>query len=129
MNLLSLSKRGYQAQTRQQIRVLQSQLDQLTARKAAPEKDLYSELFQWSLGIFSIFVAGIACTFLGATSSDVSDIVRGRLLYAALVFFIAAVVMSLTMVNYSRDLTSTGMRKKTTKLEAQIAKLVSKLLQ
>ncbi len=52
---------------------------------------------------------------------------QARLLFAALVFFIAAVVASLVMLNYSRELTSTGMLKKAAKLQADIAKLTAKL--
>ncbi len=69
VKLHSLQQRGHQAQIRQQVKVLQTQLDQLNARKVTPEKDLYLELFQWSLGIFSIFVAGVACAFIGMTSA------------------------------------------------------------
>src|SRR5439155_13862512 len=80
VKLLSLQHRGYQAQIRQQIKVAKVQLEELNVRKAAPEKDLYLELFQWSLGIFSIFVAGVACAFLGMVPSGASDTARVYLL-------------------------------------------------
>jgi hypothetical protein len=128
VKLLSLQRRGYHAQIRQQIKALQIQLDQLNARKAGPEKDLYLELFQWSLGIFSIFVAAVACAFLGMTASDASVIVRDRLFKWALIFLTSAVVLSLFMVSYGRGLTSKGMEKRIAKLEADIAKLTAKLL-
>jgi uncharacterized membrane protein (DUF106 family) len=126
MKLVSLQRQGYQAQVRQQIKVLQTQLDRLNARRAGPEKDLYLELFQWSLGSFSAFVGGIACALI-ATVGSTSDRARGFLLNAAMGLLIVAVVVSLVMLNYSRELSSTGMLKKAAKLEADLAKLTAKL--
>jgi len=126
VRLLSLSRRGYQAQIRQQIQVLQTQLDQLNARKAAPEKDLYLELFRWSSAGFAAFVGGVACALIAMAGPD-SDPARSFLLNAALILITTAVAFSMVMVTYSRDLTSAGMLKKTAKLEADIAKLTAKL--
>jgi len=124
--LVSLPRRGYQGQMRREIKIMQTELDRLNRHKAASDRDLYLYLFQWSSSIFTLFVAGVACAFMGnLPDTDATD--RPRFFAAALIFFIAAVIVSLISVGHSKVLTTEGIRKRTAQLEAGIAKLTTKL--
>jgi hypothetical protein len=128
MRLVILQQHGYQASVRQQIKVLQNQIDQLNRRKTGSDRDLVVYLFQWLLAIFSVFVLAVTCYFLAVTAPDATDLVRRRLLLASEVCLVGAIVLCGAILAECRYLSEKGMQKRTVQLETEIAKLNAKLL-
>src|SRR6266540_1417771 len=63
----SVMHRSERATIEQEIRTRQAQLKQLD-RFRNSDRDLYLYLFQWLLGIATMFVAAVGCAILAATT-------------------------------------------------------------
>jgi hypothetical protein len=125
--LRALQHKGHQSQLRQQIRVLQLDLDDHN-RLSRSTHDLVVLLFQILIGVFAVFVVACTCAFI-ALSTDVSEHNRRELLKGALVLWILAVSLSAVFVVKSYYYTEAGAKKRRAALEAEIAKIFSKLAQ
>lgn len=125
--LVTLQRHGYHANIRQQIKVHQNQIGELTRRHAGSNRDLFLYLLKWLLTIFATFTLAVACTFVAMTSSEVNDLARRRLLFASLACLIGTIVLTIFLLAECRNLTETGVRKRIAKLESDIVKLTRKL--
>jgi hypothetical protein len=117
---LSLQQRGMQSQIRQQVKVLQTSLDQINHFRAS-DRDLYLYLFRWLLAIIAAFTAAVGVTLFAVARPDL------RLFNFSLILFLLAITLSLVILWTCRDFTTAGMEEKTAKLERDIAKLIAKL--
>jgi hypothetical protein len=122
----SWSRRGVESQTRQQLKVLQVNLDQLN-RFEASDRDLYLYLFRWLLAIIAFLVAAFACAFLATSSSVVTPKGREELTKASFTFLIFSLVCCVVVLGHCGDYTVAGTQKKKAELEDSIAKLVATL--
>jgi len=118
---VSLQHRGTQSQIRQQVKVLQTSLEQIN-RFRASERDLYLYLFRWLLAIIAAFTAAVGVTLFAVARPDL------RLFNLSLILFVLAITLSLVILWTCRDFTTAGMEKRTATLERDIAKLIAKLL-
>ena len=110
-----------QSQIRQQVKVLQTSLEQIN-RFRASERDLYLYLFRWLLAIIAAFTAAVGVTLFAVARPDL------RLFNLSLILFVLAITLSLVILWTCRDFTTAGMEKRTATLERDIAKLIAKLL-
>jgi hypothetical protein len=123
--VVSWSRRGQESQTRQQLKVLQVNLDQLN-RFESSERELYLYLFRWLLGIIALLVAALACALVTVVGT-VTPADRVALAQLSLVFAIFALVSCVVLLWACSDFTVAGIQKRKTKLASAIAKLTATL--
>jgi hypothetical protein len=122
----TLQTHGYHSQLRQQLKVLQNDLDQHNRYTTGSNRDLLLFLFQWLVAVLAVFGVAAACAFLGL-ALDAAEAIRAKLLTASLVCVILATVMSMVILVQCRDFTSSGAPRKRASLELRLAKLRAKL--
>jgi hypothetical protein len=118
-------ERGFQAQLRQQIKVVERDLDDHN-RLSSSTHDLLILLFQILLGVFALFVLASTCAFIAA-STDVSQENRQELFEAALLLWILSATLSFVFVVKCSSYRESGAKKRRAALEAQLSKLKSQL--
>jgi uncharacterized membrane protein YeaQ/YmgE (transglycosylase-associated protein family) len=123
--VLSLQRSGRQAQIRQQLIPLRSELEQLN-RFRESERDVQVYLFQCLLTIIAVIAGAFACALV-ASAVGISIRAQGNLLTASLVCLLTAVISSLIVLRASFHYTATGSAKRIAKLESEIAKLNAQL--
>lgn len=121
--VVSWSRRSAESQTRQNIKVLQGNLDRLN-RFQASDRDLYLYLFRWLLGIIALLVAAVACAFSTLTLTITPE---ARLELTKASFAFAILALALCLVILGSDFTVAAILKSKAKLEAGIAKLTATL--
>ena len=127
VRFLLWQKRGYHNTLRQQIKVLETNRDNLIRRMTESNRDFFLYLSQWLVGIFTAFVLACGCVFIGFSAPDTTERARIVLLNGALVFSILVIVLGLIMLAECRTYTSLGSQKRLASIDAQKAKLVAKL--
>jgi hypothetical protein len=122
---ISWARHGMEAQTRQKLKVLRVELDQLNRFKAS-DRDLYLYLFRWVLGIIALLVAAIVCAFVSMADTITSED-RLQLVRVSLFLLLVSLISSVVILRYCSDYTVAGTEKKIATLEATIAKLKATL--
>src|SRR4051812_34009618 len=89
--LRTQQEHGYHSQLRQQIKVLENELDFHRRLTTGPIKDLALYLLQWILGIIGVFILAATCLFLAISLADVTDRTRRNLrLFSLLCLILSA---------------------------------------
>jgi hypothetical protein len=119
--------RGYQAQLRNELRLLKVKHDQLLRLSTLSPKDFLVYLFQWLLITLSLFMIGVAIAFLTFTAVNISPLAQKRMVLASLSGFICSITVAIMMMANLRSLTTVRAEKRLAQLTKQMADLATKL--
>jgi hypothetical protein len=121
--LITLLRHGRHAQTRQQIRAIQIQLDGLLKRQADSGRDLFIYILRWGLCIFTLAAFSAVCIFIARTAPDITPLSVSRLLLASEASLIGSLVVALVLLLETGHSTEAGLQKRILKLQSDIVKL------